>query len=403
MEKIIIKCIKCDKKLRIPKEGNLEVTCPTCRHSWELIRENNGINILVIGKTGVGKSTFCNYLFNSNLFESGSGKPVTNWMQNFQHHAANFDGYRLNIYDSVGLETDNMEHWGRQLSTFLDERSFKNSSPRKWVHGVFYALSAASARIEPAEVNIIKKVLERKIPLQIILTKKDQASADELAKLKAYIKDISAALKVHEVCSVSVRKRVGSVEASGKEDILRAFLKSLDEDLKHGILQYSIKELLINAKAMHEKIISLIDNSKLGVGSLLMEALSDSKKDLDEVFEFDLAALDAVEDQYNLAFSEVDAFLNEHGYFGDNSARLYLDKLSDELTDNLDELSSAFEKHLTNIEDKFGGGIMDKLSGVYESGKIFLNMKGFMRDAVNQMLSPVIDKLEQEARKVGVY
>ncbi len=381
----------------------MDVTCPTCHQNWELIRENNGINILVIGKTGVGKSTFCNYLFNSGLFESGAGKPVTNWEQNFQHHAANFNGYRLNVYDSVGLESDNMERWGRQLNTFLDERSFNNSPPRKWVHGVFYALSAASARIEPAEVNIIKKILKKKIPLQIILTKKDQASAEELEQLKTNIRNISASLKVHEVCSVSVRKRVGAVEASGKEEILKAFLQSLDEDLKHGILQYSIKEFLRSTKGMREKILTLIDNSKMGVGTLLIEALSDSKKDLNEVFEFDVAALDALEDQYDIAFSEVDAFLNEHGYLGDNSARKYLNELSSDLSETIDDLSSAFENHLTNIEEKFDGGILDKLSGVYEVGKILLNMKGFMRDTVNQMLSPVIDKLEQEARKVEVY
>ena len=35
------------------------------------------INILVVGKTGVGKSTLINHLFRDNLAETGVGKPVT--------------------------------------------------------------------------------------------------------------------------------------------------------------------------------------------------------------------------------------------------------------------------------------------------------------------------------------
>ena len=37
---------------------------------------NTGINILILGKTGVGKSSFCNYIFDQELFRTGTGKPV---------------------------------------------------------------------------------------------------------------------------------------------------------------------------------------------------------------------------------------------------------------------------------------------------------------------------------------
>ena len=41
-------------------------------------------NILIIGKTGTGKSSFANYLFNVDKFTTGSGEPVTSWAENFQ-------------------------------------------------------------------------------------------------------------------------------------------------------------------------------------------------------------------------------------------------------------------------------------------------------------------------------
>ncbi|EGQ9289513.1 GTP-binding protein, partial [Vibrio parahaemolyticus] len=34
------------------------------------------VNLIVIGKTGVGKSSFCNYIFGEELFERGDGAPV---------------------------------------------------------------------------------------------------------------------------------------------------------------------------------------------------------------------------------------------------------------------------------------------------------------------------------------
>lgn len=40
-------------------------------------------NVLIIGKTGTGKSSFANYLFDVNKFTTGSGEPVTSWAEKF--------------------------------------------------------------------------------------------------------------------------------------------------------------------------------------------------------------------------------------------------------------------------------------------------------------------------------
>ena len=47
----------------------------------EKIKNLKHMNIIVAGKTGVGKSTLINVLFRENLVETGIGKPVTQHMK----------------------------------------------------------------------------------------------------------------------------------------------------------------------------------------------------------------------------------------------------------------------------------------------------------------------------------
>lgn len=66
-------------------------------------------NVLIIGKTGTGKSSFANYLFDVDKFTTGSGEPVTSWAENFQAYHFKKNGIKINVFDSVGLEPDNQK------------------------------------------------------------------------------------------------------------------------------------------------------------------------------------------------------------------------------------------------------------------------------------------------------
>ena len=63
------------------------------------IKNLNTLNIIVAGKTGVGKSTLINSVFQGDLAETGMGKPVTDHMRKITKK-----GVPLAIYDTRGFE-----------------------------------------------------------------------------------------------------------------------------------------------------------------------------------------------------------------------------------------------------------------------------------------------------------
>ena len=59
------------------------------------------VNILIAGKSGVGKSTLINAAFRADLAQTGMGRPVTKEIQLIEK-----PGVPIKIYDTVGFELD---------------------------------------------------------------------------------------------------------------------------------------------------------------------------------------------------------------------------------------------------------------------------------------------------------
>ena len=65
---------------------------------------NKYANIMLLGRTGVGKSSFINYLIGKDVCKVATGMPVT---QGFATYTYNTGKIPLRIYDSKGLEVEN--------------------------------------------------------------------------------------------------------------------------------------------------------------------------------------------------------------------------------------------------------------------------------------------------------
>lgn len=187
-------------------------------------------NVVVVGKTGVGKSSLINYLYGDNARETGVGKPVT--QRGFEHVEFSVDGLNLRIYDSWGLEADKSQEWKNDLYAELQKRDI-HRPVNEWFHTIFYCISAGSARVEDFELEIIKMFLNNDYNVNIIFTKADQASEKDINELESYIsQNISKKLDFISVCSekkelISGRK----TNPFGKENVMNKINNNFWNDL----------------------------------------------------------------------------------------------------------------------------------------------------------------------------
>ncbi len=193
--------------------------------SQSQLAENNDMNInracyntAVVGITGVGKSSLVNYLFGKNVAETGLGRPVTR--RGFKSYEFKIRELPIKLFDSWGLEVNRINEWMASLDEELSLRGTDRPAD-DWFHTILFCVNAAGSRIQDAEIMIIKRFLESKYQVVVILTKADTLNEEEEADFVEKIKEHTRSdLSVIPVCSESRKGRRGvTIEAFGKEEI----------------------------------------------------------------------------------------------------------------------------------------------------------------------------------------
>lgn len=228
------------------------------------------INTMIIGKSGAGKSSLINYIFDKEAFKTGSGKPVTG--QDFQEALINYNQFLdYKIIDSWGLEANKADDWKKLILNKMKPYSQNQSyNHHELIHSVIYCIPFTSSRIEEFEIELIKTVLEQNVNVIVAFTQSDVKDYD--LKKVTYRDVISkrlgsykSSLTFIDTCSVSIKK-IGQTTASetfGKDEILLAisndiwsnlsslYINSWKEKARGHIQKYYIemKESIYNFKA----------------------------------------------------------------------------------------------------------------------------------------------------------
>ena len=150
----------------------------------EKIKNLNTLNIIVAGKTGVGKSTLINAVFRDNLAQTGMGKPVTDHMRRITKK-----DIPLSIYDTRGFELGKeVQDQVKQEVIDTISKGLATKDINKAIHCIWYCINTASNRVEPEEIQWIRELSREnqitEVPIIIVLTQSfSKKNADALRKM----------------------------------------------------------------------------------------------------------------------------------------------------------------------------------------------------------------------------
>lgn len=127
-------------------------------------RERGHINVLIAGRSGVGKSTLINAVFQKNLAETGQGRPVTKGTREITK-----EGVPITIFDTRGLEMKDFGSTLVELEKVIQDRSNDRDSNRH-IHVAWLCIQEDGRRVEDAEIQL-HDMLAKHVPLVTVITK----------------------------------------------------------------------------------------------------------------------------------------------------------------------------------------------------------------------------------------
>lgn len=209
-------------------------------------------NILLVGATGVGKSSLINHCFGEALASVGVGLPVTQCIDSFS-----CESVPVVLFDTKGYEVGS-----KQERDFLEDvvsyaaKSRENDNP---IHLAWYCLQAPSARIVDFDVDVINRLRASQIPVAIVLTKAELVSEEDAAEFQKVITSLLPDVPIFETSTRDTQR------AWEFGELCRWSTDKLPEALKIGFVAAQKRNLEIKY-AEAAKVIKQHAATAAGVG-----------------------------------------------------------------------------------------------------------------------------------------
>lgn len=167
-------------------------------------------NILIAGKTGVGKSTLINAVFKGNLAETGVGYSVTQHMKEYSK-----EGEPVHIFDTKGFELGNYREVIKELKDEIAKRK-QAGDPSQQIHLAWFCISNDGKRLERAESEFIAE-LAKDIPVVVVLTKTVDTNQEFYNIVK---NECHAATNVIRVLALPYETPIGTIPPFGLDGLI---------------------------------------------------------------------------------------------------------------------------------------------------------------------------------------
>lgn len=214
------------------------------------------LNIVVLGKSGVGKSTLVNAVFGFDIAETGIGRPVTNHMKKYTKK-----DFPMAIYDTKGFELgkDAQKEVKEELIKKIQE-GIASRDIEEAIHCIWYCVNASSNRFEPEEIEWIRNFEEEnrsyQIPIIIVLTQSfAKKQAQEMKKMiEAENLDVCQVLPIlaqdYEVDDNYC------VEAYGTDKLIEIMQETLPDELIDTLMSVQKANLSLKQKKSQAAVVT---------------------------------------------------------------------------------------------------------------------------------------------------
>ena len=247
-------------------------------------------NILVLGKTGVGKTSLLNYLYGFDL-PVGAGLPKTG--KGLHENVITRNGTAYHIFDTWGIEADSLPEWRKEVLALVRKR---NTSPHisDWFHAVYYCFSANTARIEAAEIDeILVPLLQSGCKVIVALTNAEEGfrKQEKIEGMKEYLQaeltqrlHRDPKLEIIPVVSIAGETMAGDpISRFGRSEALEAAQYNLTDDIEKRLPAIYKMNVMNKLGAWKERSLLLLANGKI---SFVLN--NNSAKQLIDLINYDL-------------------------------------------------------------------------------------------------------------------
>lgn len=208
----------------VNKNIDLSLVDELLNETQKEINNMQTVNIMLVGKTGVGKSTLVNNIFREKLASTGIGKPVTKHLRRISK-----EGVPIVLYDTRGLELSGTIQTQVRSEIFSTIKTSLEKGPEEAIHVIYYCINANSSRIEETEISFINE-LAQYLPVIIVLT---QAIGQPAQAFRNYIEELN--LEIAAVMNIMAEPLVISDELtiprSGLKELISRTIEVIPKDV----------------------------------------------------------------------------------------------------------------------------------------------------------------------------